>query len=59
LLVVADFESQKGRVGNKKPTQKTHLKNPLKMFFWGFLGIFLNFKFFMKIIQTFFFETDF
>jgi hypothetical protein len=51
----------------KKPTQKTHpkkpkkthLKNPTKnVFFWVFLG-FLNFLFFMKIIQTFLFQTDF
>ncbi len=36
------------RVGIKKPTQKNppkktqknHLKNPLKMFFFGFLGFF-------------------
>jgi hypothetical protein len=34
-----------GRVGNKKPTQKTHLKNPLKMFFLGFLGFFKIFYF--------------
>ncbi len=52
------------RVGIKKPTQKTHpkkpqkthLKKPTKMFF--FL-IFLNFLFFMKIIQTFLFQPDF
>ncbi len=37
---------------NKKKTPK----NPLKM---GFFVVFLNFKFFMKIIQTFLFETDF
>jgi hypothetical protein len=53
------------RVGNKKPTQKnppkkTHpkkpnKKNPQKMFTFGLL----NFLFFMKIIQTFLFETDF
>jgi hypothetical protein len=34
-----------GRVANKKLTQKNqlkkpHLKNPLKMFFWGFLSFF-------------------
>ncbi len=40
----------------KNPPTKTHLKNPQKMFFFGFL----NFEFFMKIIiQTFLFETDF
>jgi hypothetical protein len=35
-----------------KKTQKKHLKNPLKMFF---VFVFI----FMKIIQRFFFETDF
>jgi hypothetical protein len=39
-----------GRVANKKPTQKTHLKNPLKLFFlvfWGgFFGFFLIFIFY-------------
>ncbi len=29
------------------------------MVFLGFLGFFLNFLFFMKIIQTFLFQTDF
>jgi hypothetical protein len=53
-----------GRVGNKKPTQKIPKKTTQKthkkcFFFGGFLGFFLNFKFFMKIIQTFLFETDF
>jgi hypothetical protein len=38
----------------KKP-KKNLLKKPLKCF----LGFFLNFEFFMKIIQTFLFETDF
>jgi hypothetical protein len=47
-----------GRVGNKKPNKKKHLKKPTKNFFSGFLG-FLNFLFFMKVIQTFLFETDF
>jgi hypothetical protein len=44
----------------KKPTKKTHLKKPknLKMLFCV-LDFFLNFLFFMKIIQAFFFETDF
>jgi hypothetical protein len=50
-------------VGIKKPTQKTPpkktqkptLKKPTKNGFWGFL----NFLFFMKIIQTFLFQTDF
>jgi hypothetical protein len=43
----------------KKP-KKTHLKKPTKnVFFWGFFGFFLNFLFFMKIIQTFLFQTDF
>jgi hypothetical protein len=36
-----------------KKTKKKHLKNSLKMFF------FFNFKFLMKIIQTFLFKTDF
>jgi hypothetical protein len=37
-----------GRAGNKKPTQKTpktHLKNPLKMFVFCFLGFFKIFNF--------------
>jgi hypothetical protein len=38
----------------KKPTQKK-TKKPLKMFFLNFF----NFEFFMKIIQTCLFETDF
>ncbi len=37
-------------------TQKNYLKNRLKMFF--FFGFFYIFYFFMKIIQTFLFETD-
>jgi hypothetical protein len=41
-----------GRVANKKSTPK----NPLKL---GFFRVFSNFLFFMKIIQTFLFETDF
>jgi hypothetical protein len=40
----------------KKP-QKTHLKKPTKNVF--FVWVFLNFLFFMKIIQTFLFQTDF
>jgi hypothetical protein len=44
----------------KKPNQnnpkKIHLKKPTKN---GFFGFFFNFKFFMKILQTFLFETDF
>ncbi len=43
----------------KKPPKKTYLKKPtinVFLFFWGFLKFFL---FFMKIIQTFLFETDF
>jgi hypothetical protein len=52
------------RVGIKKPTQKnppkktqkTHIKKPTKNVF--FLG-FLNFLFFMKIIQTFLFQKFF
>jgi hypothetical protein len=39
----------------KKP-KKTHLKKPNKN---GFFWVFLNFLFFMKIIQTFLFQTDF
>ncbi len=52
------------RVGIEKPTQKnplkkTHLKKPTKnVFFWVF-WVFFNFLFFMKIIQTFLFQTDF
>jgi hypothetical protein len=43
----------------KKP-KKTHLKKPTKKcFFFGFFWVFLNFLFFMKIIQTFLFQTDF
>jgi hypothetical protein len=38
-----------------KKTEKNHLKNPQKKFFF----VFLNFKFLLKIIQTFLFETDF
>jgi hypothetical protein len=38
------------------PPKKTHIKNPLKWVFWV-LWIFK--KNFMKIIQTFLFETDF
>ena len=40
------------RLAIKNPTQK----NPLKMFFFCF---FFNFKFFMKIIQTFFLKQIF
>jgi hypothetical protein len=47
------------RVGNKKPTKKNHLKNPLKMCVFLFFYGFFNFQFFMKIIPTFLFETDF
>ncbi len=48
----------------KKPTQKkfknpkNHLKYPLKMCFFGG-GFFKIFIFFIKIVQTFLFETDF
>ncbi len=56
-----------GRVGNKKPTQKyshkktqkTHLKKTLKMFFFGFFGVLLNFFIFMKIIKNLIFAADF
>jgi len=55
------------RVGIKKPTQKNppkkppknHLKKPTKNGFLRFFWVFLNFLFFMKIIQTFLFQTDF
>jgi hypothetical protein len=42
----------------KKP-KKTHLKKPTKNGFFGFFAVYLNFLFFMKILQTFFFQTDF
>jgi hypothetical protein len=51
ILLVAGLALKK----HPKKPKKTHLKNPLKMVFWGFL----NFLFFMKIIQTFLFQTDF
>jgi hypothetical protein len=38
-----------------KKTQKNHLKKPTKD---GFFGFFLIFQFFIKIIQTFLFQTD-
>jgi hypothetical protein len=41
-------EPVKVMVGIKEPTQKaqkTHLKNPLKMFFFGFLWFFIIFNF--------------
>ncbi len=50
------------RVGNKKPTQKNkknHLKPHKKFFFFFFFGFLKFLTFFMKIIQTFLFETDF
>jgi hypothetical protein len=47
-----------GGVGNKKPTQKNPPKKPTENAFFVFLG-FLNFLFFMKVIQTFLFETIF
>jgi hypothetical protein len=60
-IIIGEFEGVLHRVGNKKPTQKnpqkTTYKNPLKMFF--ILFCFLNFIFFMKIIQTFLFGTYF
>jgi hypothetical protein len=55
------------RVGIEKPTQKkppkkTQKKPPKKttknVFLWVF-WVFLNNLFFMKIIQTFLFQTDF
>jgi hypothetical protein len=49
-------DAEQERVGNKKPTKKNHLKNPLKR---GLFVFFLILIFFMKIIQTFLFETDF
>jgi hypothetical protein len=51
----------------KNPPKKTHPEKPKKNhlkkttkngFFWVFLG-FLIFLYFMKIIQTFLFQTDF
>ncbi len=42
-----------------KKIQKTHLKKPTKKVFLGFFYFFFIFIFFMKIIQTFLFETDF
>jgi hypothetical protein len=42
-----------------KKTKKTHLKKPTKNVFLGFFWVFLIFLFFMKIIQTFLFQTDF
>jgi hypothetical protein len=44
-----------GRVGNKKPTQKKKKTPKITHQKW----VFLNFEFFMKIIQTFLLETDF
>jgi hypothetical protein len=40
----------------KNPPKKTHPKKPKKN---GFFWVFLNFLFFMKIIQTFLFQTGF
>jgi hypothetical protein len=42
----------------KKTNYKTHKKCIFFGFFWGF-WFFFNFSFFMKIIQTFLFVTDF
>jgi hypothetical protein len=39
-----------------KKTKKTHLKKTTKN---GFFWVFLKFLFFMKIMQTFLFQTDF
>jgi hypothetical protein len=39
----------------KNPQKNTHLKKPITNVFW----VFLKFLIFMKIIQTFLFETDF
>jgi hypothetical protein len=52
------------RVGIKKPTQKNPPKKapkkpPKKPTKNGIFWVFLNFYFFMKIIQTFLFQTDF
>jgi hypothetical protein len=42
-----------------KKTKKNHLKKPTKNVFFLVFWVFLNCKFFMKLIQTFLFETDF
>jgi hypothetical protein len=47
------------RVGNKKPIQKNPPKKTQKNHKNGFFGFFKIKIFFMKIIQTFLFETDF
>jgi hypothetical protein len=49
---------QEAGLAIKNPPKKTHLKTHYKCFFL-FFWVFLNFLFFMKIIQTFLFETDF
>jgi hypothetical protein len=46
-----------GRVGNKKPTQKTHLKKPTKNGFFGFC--FKCLIFYENNTNFFLFETDF
>ncbi len=64
LLLLRTRQHWCTRVGIKKPTQKnppkkpkkTHLKKPTKN---GVFWVFLIFLFFMKIIQTFLFQTDF
>jgi hypothetical protein len=59
-LIVSGLDSATSLIqaglATKKPTQKNHLKNPLKMIF---LVFFIYFLFFMKIIQNFLSETNF
>jgi hypothetical protein len=52
---VTEVEAPKAGLAIKNPPKKPP-KKPLKM---GFLGFFILFLFFMKILQTFLFETDF
>jgi hypothetical protein len=51
-------QTQGGRVGIKKPTQKTHPKKPKKTTKNGFFG-FLNFFIFYENNTNFLFQTDF
>jgi hypothetical protein len=62
ILYVVSEHNHKAGLATKNPPKKSTRKNPkktsknpLKMDFW----FFFNFKFFLKIIQTFLFETDF
>jgi hypothetical protein len=57
-LLLSEQEDVQAGLAIKNPPKKPkepHLKKPLKMGFLGFFKFFL----FMKIIQTFLFETDF